>query len=125
MLLLAGVFLRADQARRFLFRSLVCRRLTVDLSPSLWDASATALAAGVSQLAARLGLSLSKGKFLIRTMPDFLTGRTRFQAHGIFFIRLGTIIITAAMTAWAYFREQALLKSAMPKEANDIGSSHW
>jgi len=124
-MLLAGAFSRANQARKFFFHGLVCRRLVLDLSPSLWDASATALAAGAAQLASRLGLSLTNGKFLIRTMPDFLSGRTRFQVHGIFFIRLGTIIITAAMTAWAYFCERARQRAAMPKEANDIGSSHW
>ncbi len=109
---LPGTVLRADKARRFLFRHVRFLRLQALISPGLQDAAKTALVTGfLRQLAACLPPSAD-----VRVQPNFI-GPTRVQARCILFFHLGTIIIAAGMVLAAYLLECREHPAHKPKEA--------
>lgn len=124
-MVVAGTLLRADKARRFLLRHVHVLHLALQLSPSLWDASATAMATGVAAGAAQIASRLLRCPLHCRIQPDFIAPRSRFFLRCIIFLHLGTLIITAGMVLLALLLERLEHRSPKPKEANEYGSSHW
>lgn len=109
---LVGTVLRADRARRFLWRhtQLVCLQALVTIG--LQDAAGTALVTGLlRQLAALLPQRAD-----VRVEPCF-TGPSRVQARCILFFHLGTILVAAGMGLVAYLLESRKHPAPHPKEA--------
>jgi len=113
-LLWLRAFLRADRARRFLYRHLHWRGGWVWLSPSFADAAHTALLSGLLQGVLQ---AFAGRKLVCRLQPDFLAGHTRAHVRCIVFFRLGTIIITAGMALYALARERISQPHSRAKEA--------
>lgn len=107
-----GTLLRTDRARRFLFRHVDIISVQGLLRLGLQSAAFTAVYAGLLQILAQL----LPGKADIRVQPDFLHP-TRLQLRCIVFFHLGTLLITAGMTLWAYYLETHEHPAPHPKEA--------
>lgn len=104
--------LRADRARRFLWRHTRLVRLQALVTIGLQDAAGTALVTGLlRQLAALLPSNTD-----VRVEPCFV-GPSRVQARCILFFHLGTILITAGMGLAAYLLEVRHHPLSRPKEA--------
>lgn len=100
-----GTLLRTDKARRWFLRIIRLERLDALFSPSLQDASATALVGGLAAGLAALVPRRHRKRIRLRVQPDFFTGRTSLQARCIIFFHLGSLLPAAAMVLAAALLE--------------------
>ena len=113
----AGAYLRSNRARAY-FRGHV-RLLSLEalVCIALSDAAKTALTSGLLGALSRL-LSLGmQGRVRVQVIPAFFHQQTTVQARCILFLRLGTILFTAALAGAAYLLEKREHPSPRAKEA--------
>lgn len=99
---LASAVLRADHARRFLWRHIHWEDAAVRIRLGLSDAARTAQLTGLLQCLTAALPPAFREKVRCRVWPDFLSGRTAAHLVCIVSLRLGTLFITGLMAAVAY-----------------------
>lgn len=113
----AGAFLRSNRARAFLREHVRLLSLEALVCIALSDAAKTALTSGLLGALSRL-LSLGmQGRVRVQVIPAFFHQQTTVQARCILFLRLGTILFTAALAGAAYLLEKREHPSPRAKEA--------
>ena len=113
----AGAYLRSNRARAY-FRGHV-RLLSLEtlVCIVLSDAAQTALTAGLLGALGRLISLRMQGRARVQVVPAFFHQQTTVQARCILFLRLGTILLTAALAGAAYLLEKREHPSPRAKEA--------
>ena len=113
----AGAYLRSNRARAFLREHVRLLSLEALVCIALSDAAKTALTSGLLGALSRL-LSLGmQGRVRVQVIPAFFHQQTTVQARCILFLRLGTILFTAALAGAAYLLEKREHPSPRAKEA--------
>ena len=113
----AGAYLRSNRARAFLREHVRLLSLETLVCIALSDAAQTALTAGLLGALGRLISLRTQGRARVKVVPAFFHQQTTVQARCILFLRLGTILLTAALAGTAYLLEKREHPSPRAKEA--------
>ena len=99
---IAGAFLRADRARRYLLRHMQLIDLTAQVRLSLSDAASTAVITGLLRALTAFLPAGMRGRTHLSLQPDFLAPRTSVRLRCMISLRVGILLITGgmALTAW-------------------------